>query len=220
MIQAEEFNMTNPYQPGDSSELSMDEILKSIRNIITEDKMKQAVEPTPIFKHESTTNPSGARPLDPLPIFSKKEEFSPSEPQESFRDPIRSDNPYRMNIPVTDEIKHHEYQLQEPANIMSEREAVAEKVRSHLHEFQNSPVHERPHTHHHRSYEPETLYEEPSLFQEQNYSGESKLSEMLRLLIDQAVSNKIQHWIDTNLPRLVETALTKELEKVLRMLRF
>ncbi len=206
--------MTNPYKhdQGDPAELSMEEILKSIRTIITEDKMKQAAEPAPIFKHESTTNPSGARPLDPLPLFSKQDDFSIPD---SFggRESIfpQSDTPYRTNIPILDELKHSEYSLREPLNQASERESVAEKVRSHLHEPLSS--HEYAPSQSHFSTQNQT----PS-FSNQNL-GESKTSEVLKVLIDQAVSNRLQHWIDANLPRLVEQALTKELEKVLRLLQ-
>ena len=49
-------------------ELSMDEILSSIRNIITEDQeIKPELRRT--FPEDSTTNPSGARMMDDLPKF-------------------------------------------------------------------------------------------------------------------------------------------------------
>ena len=56
-------------------ELSMDEILSSIRNIITEDQEAKP-ELRRTFPEDSTTNPSGARMMEGLPKFDAESSFT------------------------------------------------------------------------------------------------------------------------------------------------
>jgi hypothetical protein len=236
----------------DAPELSMDEILKSIRNIITEDRVKQSAEPQPIFRHGSDTNPSGARPLDPIPSFSKDDpfEFQNLAPEHdrwstlhgaerpySHQSPMMEEDGYKTSQDHVSSLKDLRAELPnppryfeeipnsaDPLTAVSERESVAQKVRSYWETPAPAPAPEHLHVrhkepHHHPSYAEELIQEKhhtsyaqhEAETKEENY----QLLDLLRLLIDQMVAKRMDDWIETRFSGLLETALTRELKKII-----
>lgn len=190
-------------------ELSMDEILSSIRNIITEDQEKPAgIKRT--FPENSTTNPSGARMLDELPTFESKEMFSLPDFKEELGS-FKADTQRRTQAPVFQdesfETRHrNETSLKEQSKPFHNQEhfnrdaaasedRISHALRGIVESYGN-------------------LLQKESVQREELLMGNNKMNEIINQMIEKIVSHRVEEWLHAHLPEILEKAIIRELERI------
>lgn len=200
-------------------ELSMDEILSSIRNIITEDQEnKRGHRRT--FTEDSTTNPSGARVMEDLPKFDSEDDFVlPNFNEDSEKDVKKGGNKPAYHHPVfPDEDfevrQQNEHSFQEQSNPYYRREQFvreAESAEDRISKALKGIV---------ESYGQRNAYNKGDVFVSEQAQNSSRLTEVINTMIEKIVVVRIEEWLHTNLSRILEKAILRELEQIVSKMKF
>lgn len=195
-------------------ELSMDEILSSIRNIITEDQETKP-ELRRTFPEDSTTNPSGARMMEGLPKFDDDEFVLPNFKEEELKE-RRSEERHRDNTSVfpDEEFKirqRNERSLQESAQPFYKRDEFAreavtseDRISKALRGIVDSYVHQNT----------QDSKNEESVFSFAHKQSSGRLNETINAMVEKTLLTRVDEWLHKNLPGILEKAILRELERV------
>lgn len=200
-------------------ELSMDEILSSIRNIITEDQEIKA-ENRRTFPQDSTTNPSGARMMEDLPKFDREDEFVLPNFNED-KQFSKADSSYvseRSIFPDEDfNIQHqNERSLKEQSDPYYQQERFSREASSpedRISKALKDIV---------ESYGQRGGYESrvESVNKIEQGTNLNRFTEIFQSMIEKALTARIEEWLTTHLPGILEKAIVRELERVASQIRF
>lgn len=200
-------------------ELSMDEILSSIRNIITEDQ-GSTPEVRRIFPHDSTTNPSGARMIEDLPKFEGDDFVLPNFKAEELEERKAEERGHKKHGVFPDELFEMKFsnersfkESSDPffqrdfyardANTQEDRISKAMKgiVDSYVQRNSYEPVREHPVRH------------------EVEYTTD-RLTATINTMLEKKVLAHVEEWLHRQLPEIVEKAIIRELERVMSRMKF
>lgn len=200
-------------------ELSMDEILSSIRNIINEDQDKRP-ESKRTFPEESTTNPAGARMMGDLPAFDHEDDFVlPNFKEEELKARKAEPKEKRQTSVFPDEgfeTKHrNERSFQEQSEPYYQQEqfardanATEDKISRTLKAIVESYAKKH------------TPYQESEVERSLEYgSHTSRLSDYISTMIEKIIVIRVEEWLQRHLPGILEKAILKELERVLHQMK-
>lgn len=199
-------------------ELSMDEILSSIRNIITEDQEVKS-ENRRTFPQDSTTNPSGARMMEDLPKFDQEDEFVLPNFKEEKQFTKRGDSYASERSIFPDEdfnIQHqNERSLRDQADPYYEAERFSRDAHS-TEDRISKALKNIVESYGQRKHAPQM---ESVNKTEQNVNL-NRFTEVLQPLIERIMTARIEEWLNKHLPEMIEKAILRELERVANQIRF
>ena len=201
-------------------ELSMDEILSSIRNIITEDQETKP-ELRRTFPEDSTTNPSGARMMEDLPRFDQDEFVLPNFKEEEINERKLEERTLRNQSVFPDEdfnLKHrNERSVQETTDPYYKREQFTREASSNedriskaLKGIVDSYVQQNM---------SDLRKEEPVRSFEPQYAPAGRLTETISAVVEKTMLLRVEEWLHRNLPGILEKAILKELERVINQMK-
>ena len=200
-------------------ELSMDEILSSIRNIITED---QEIKPElrRIFPEDSTTNPSGARMMEDLPKFDQDEFVLPNFKAEELKERKIEERMQNQSIFPDEEFnlnQRNERSFKETTDPYYKREQFTREASSNedriskaLKGIVDSYV---------QNNMPEARKEEPVASFETHHRSTGRLTETISSAVEKAMLVRAEEWINKNLPGILEKAILRELERIINQMK-
>lgn len=198
-------------------ELSMDEILSSIRSIITEEKDVDKATKR-IFSEDSTTNPSGARPMEDIPKFDNNDGFTLPKFYEQVEETPKK---REKKIFALDEVfPDEEFQLKQVNEraLSEENEPyfrkekyfreVGENAEDRLSSALKTIV---------DSYATQKLKEAPP---EPDFNlDHSKIAHSIDKMIEKIIVKKVESWLHENLSTIIEKTIVKELERIASEMR-
>ncbi|MCP5322460.1 MAG: hypothetical protein H6492_00405 [Candidatus Paracaedibacteraceae bacterium] len=200
-------------------ELSMDEILSSIRNIITEDQEnKRGHRRT--FPEDSTTNPSGARVMEDLPKFDNEDDFVLPNFNEKSEKDVRQDfqkSAFPRSVFPDEDFEmrqQNERSFQEQVKPYYLREQFvreAESTEDRISKALKGIV---------ESYGQRSTYNKDDVSMYEQVQGSSKLTDVINTMIEKIVVVRIEEWLHTNLSRILEKAILRELEQIVSKMKF
>ncbi len=204
-------------------ELSMDEILSSIRNIITEDQESRPEEKR-TFTEDATTNPSGARQMGDLPKFDSDGGFQlPDFYQEKKnktqavaspkRDEVFPDEGFKQHFSNETSFKEKQAPYFNQAEFSREAHAsVGDNISSALKGIVESYANKKV--------QQSVVSESPQADTSNlGFAGSSKLNDMINTMIEKIVVIRIEDWLHQNLSGILEKVILRELERVLTQLK-
>ena len=200
-------------------ELSMDEILSSIRNIITEDQEIKA-ENRRTFPEDSNTNPSGARMMEDLPKFDREDEFVlPNFNEDKQFNKVNSSQVSERSIFPDEDFniqQQNERSLREQSDPYYQQERFSREASSSEDRISKALKDIVD------SYGQRTGYDsraEAVKKVEQNVNL-NRVTEVFQSMIEKALTARIEEWLSTHLPGLLEKAIFRELERIASQIRF
>lgn len=200
-------------------ELSMDEILSSIRNIITEDQETKP-ELRRTFSEDSTTNPSGARMMESLPKFDQDEFVLPNFKEEELKERKLDERAMQNQSVFPDEDfnlkQRNERSFQETADPYYKREQFTrdassneDRISKALKGIVDSYVHQNMSG---------LRKEEPVRSFEPQYTS-GRLTETISAVVEKTMLLRVEEWLNKNLPGILEKAILRELERVINQMK-
>ncbi len=201
-------------------ELSMDEILSSIRNIITEDQeIKPELRRT--FPEDSTTNPSGARMMESLPKFDQDEFVLPNFKEEELKERKLEERTMQNQSVFPDEDfnlkQRNERSFQETTDPYYKREQFIrdassgeDRISKALKGIVDSYVQQNM---------PDLRKEEPVRSFESLYTPGGRLTETISAVVEKTMLIRVEEWLQRNLPGILEKAILRELERVINQMK-
>lgn len=200
-------------------ELSMDEILSSIRNIITEDQETRS-ELRRTFPEDSTTNPSGARMMEGLPKFDEDDFVLPNFKEEELKERKAEERHVERTSVFPDEDfnlkQRNERSFQEKNDPYYKREQFTreagineDRISKALKGIVDSYVHQNFQ---------DSKKEDREFSFEQNYSS-SRLNETINAMIEKTMLTRVEGWLHKNLPEILEKAILRELDRVANQMK-
>jgi cell pole-organizing protein PopZ len=201
-------------------ELSMDEILSSIRNIITEDQ-ESTNEVRRIFPHDSTTNPSGARMIEDLPKFEedyfelpnfKAEELEErrAEERELKKQSVFPDEAFEVKFSNERSFKESSDSFYQRDFYARDANAEEDRISKALKGIVDSYVQRNTH---------EKVVREHPVRHEVEYTTD-RLTATINTMLERKVLTHIEEWLERQLPEIVEKAIIRELERVMSRMKF
>jgi|GEM_PF-1778297 cell pole-organizing protein PopZ len=200
-------------------ELSMDEILSSIRNIITEDQETKP-ELRRIFPEDSTTNPSGARMMEDLPKFDQDEFVLPNFKAEELKERKLEERVQKQSIFPDEEFnlnQRNERSFKEATDPYYKREQFTREASSNedriskaLKGIVDSYV---------QNNMPEARKEEPVASFETYHRSTGRLTETISSVVEKAMLVRAEEWIHKNLPGILEKAILREIERIINQMK-
>lgn len=204
-------------------ELSMDEILSSIRSIITEDQETRS-ENKRTFSPDSTTNPSGARQLSDIPKFDKDDDFQLPNFYEQKKEVESSVKAKQQEAVFPEETFDrnfvNETSFQERQAPYFDQKAYSRNahVDSETKETISSALKDIVASYAQRAVS-QAKQESSEAEQGLSAAGSSRLNEMINLMIEKIVVVRIEEWLHKNLSGILENAILRELERVLTQMK-
>jgi cell pole-organizing protein PopZ len=201
-------------------ELSMDEILSSIRNIITEDQeVKPELRRT--FPEDSTTNPSGARLMDGLPKFDQDEFVMPNFKEEDLKERKLEVQVMQSESVFPDddvEFKHrNERSFSETTEPFYQHEQFTREASSNedrisktLKGIVDSYVQQNL---------SDSKKEEPASSYDIHHKSAERLTEIITTVLEKAMLVRVEEWLNRNLPEILEKAILRELERIINQMK-
>lgn len=200
-------------------ELSMDEILSSIRNIITEDQETKS-EMRRTFADDSTTNPSGARMMEGLPKFDDDDFVLPNFKEEELKERKAEERQMeRTSVFPDDQFdlrQRNESSLQESSDPYYKRDQFTrnagmneDRISKALKGIVDSYVHQNMY----ESKKDESVF----LFEQKQSTG--RLNETINAMVEKTLLARVDEWLHKNLPGILEKAILRELERVANQMK-
>lgn len=192
-------------------DLSMDEILSSIRSIITEEKDVDKASKR-IFSEESNTNPSGARVLEDVPKFDKDNGLDlPNFYEEDEVKPSTLDMKLDMRtetFPDEDykQIREDERAFAQESKPYYNQEKYFRSVGENPEDRLSSALKNIVDSYATRKIQ-ETRAEE-ELFER------TKVSHAIDGVIEKIIVNRVEAWLHENLAGIIEKTIVRELERI------
>lgn len=192
-------------------DLSMDEILSSIRSIITEEKDVDKASKR-IFSEESNTNPSGARVLEDIPKFDKDNGLDlPNFYEEDDVKPSTLDMKLDMRtetFPDEDykQIREDERAFAQEGKPYYNQEKYFRSVGENPEDRLSSALKNIVDSYATRKIQ-ETRAEE-ELFER------TKVSHAIDGVIEKIIVNRVEAWLHENLAGIIEKTIVRELERI------
>ncbi len=201
------------------NELSMDEILSSIRNIITEDQETKP-ELRRTFPGESTTNPSGARMMEGLPKFDDEDFVLPNFKEDELKERRAEERHRDCTSVFPDEEfnvrQRNERSLQESAESFYKRDefireagASEDRISKALRGIVDSYVHQNI----------QEIKKEESSFSYEQKQNSGRLNETINAVVEKTLLTRVDEWLHKNLPGILEKAILRELERVANQMK-
>lgn len=201
-------------------ELSMDEILSSIRNIITEDQETKP-ELRRTFPEDSTTNPSGARMMEDLPKFDQDDFVLPNFKEEELKERKFEERQMQNQSVFPDEgfnlNQRNERSFKETSDPYYKREQFTreassseDRISKALKGIVDSYVHQNI---------PGSRIEEPVRSFEPQYTSSGRLTETISSVVEKAMLVRVEEWLNRNLPGILEKAILRELERIINQMK-
>jgi uncharacterized protein YcaQ len=203
-------------------ELSMDEILSSIRTIITEEQESKTEATRRTFPEDSTTNPSGARIMEDLPQFDRDDDFDlPNFKEESNLGQFNKEYVNEHSIFPDEDFevkKSNERSFQEQTDpyyrqdqFAREASASEDRISKALKGIVESYDQRSRRLNYKQEDSSERWKEEGNL---------NRLTDLLNVLIEKTITGRVEAWLNTHLPRMLEKALLRELERLAGQMKF
>lgn len=200
-------------------ELSMDEILSSIRNIITEDQDNKMGQRR-TFSEDSTTNPAGARVMEDLPKFDSEDDFVlPNFNEDSEKDlkMDRQKQAYPPSVFPDEDFefrRKNERSFQDQSSPYYRREQFvrdAESTEDRISKALKGIV---------ESYGQRSVSHKEDVSVYEQVQSSSRLTEVINTMIEKIVVVRIEEWLHKNLSRILEKAILRELEQIVSKMKF
>lgn len=201
-------------------ELSMDEILSSIRNIITEDQETKSGNRR-TFSEDSTTNPSGARMMDDLPKFDKEDDFVLPNFREDANERLNSEFSQPAVKPVVFpdedfEVRHqNERSFQEQSSpyyrqeqFVRDASSTEDRISKALKGIVESYAQRNS-----------VSYKEELQRTVEQGNMSSRMTEVINSMVEKIVMVRIEEWLHVHLSVILEKAILKELEQIVSRLK-
>lgn len=200
-------------------ELSMDEILSSIRNIITEDQTS-TTEVRRVFPYESTTNPSGARMMEDLPKFEEDDFVLPNfkaaeleerkaEEREHKKHTVFPDESFEMKFSNERSFKESSDPFYQRDSYVRDANAQEDRISKALKGIVDSYAQ--------RNINEKVVREHP-VRPEMEYTTD-RISAIINAMLEKRVLIQVEEWLQRELPEIVEKAIIRELERVMSRMK-
>lgn len=200
-------------------ELSMDEILSSIRTIITEDQESKK-EVRRIFPHDSTTNPSGARMMEGFPKFNEDDFVMPNfkeieieerkaEERESPKHSVFPDEAFEVKFQNERSFKEMNDQYYQRDPYVRDASVQEDRISKALKKIVDTYVHRNTQ---------ETVREQV-VRHDMEYKTDH-LTTTINSMLEKTILDRVEEWLQSQLPEIVEKAILKELERVMSRVKF
>lgn len=201
-------------------ELSMDEILSSIRNIINEDQeIKPELRRT--FPEDSTTNPSGARMMEDLPKFDQDEFVLPNFKEEELKERKLEERNRQSASVFPDEDfnlkQRNERSFKEMTDPYYNRERFTREASSNedrvskaLKGIVDSYVQQNMQGA--QKEDPESLFDP-------HHASSGRLAETIATAVEKVMLMRVEEWLNKNLPGILEKAILRELERIINQMK-
>lgn len=192
-------------------DLSMDEILSSIRSIITEEKDVDKVSKR-IFAEDSSTNPSGARVMEDIPTFENNDSFDlPNFYEEDFNKQDKIDHKQfakKEVFPDEDFERNRENErafAQESESYYSQPKYFRE-VGGNSEDRLSSALKTIV-----DSYATRKIKENN---REEEFLDHTKMTHAIDSVIEKIIVSRVEAWLQENLSEIIEKTIVRELERV------